>query len=73
MDKDTTVQLTAAVTQEENWFVARCLDVEVTSQGRSIEEALSNLREALELYFEDCDPVTPNHPIVAPIEISLAA
>ena len=32
---------------------ARALEVEVTSQGHSVDEALANLREALELYFED--------------------
>ena len=50
---DRTVRLTAAVTPDGEWYVARCLDVEVASQGRTIDEALANLREALELYFED--------------------
>ena len=69
----TTLHLTAAVTQEEDWFVARCLDVEVTSQGASIEESLANLREALELYFEDHEALeVPAQPIVAPVEISLS-
>lgn len=47
------LRLTAAVTHEGDWYVARCLQAEVTSQGETIEEALANLREALELYFED--------------------
>lgn len=67
------IQLTAAVTQEDDLFVARCLDVEVTSQGGSVDEALSNLREALELYFEDHDAFeSPATPIVAPIEVTLS-
>ena len=45
--------VTAAIQQEENWYVAKCLENSVASQGKSIEEALSNLKEALELYFED--------------------
>jgi predicted RNase H-like HicB family nuclease len=45
------LHLTAAVTHEGEWYVARCLQVEVTSQGETIEESLGNLREALELYF----------------------
>ncbi len=64
------MRLTAAVTHEEPWYVARCLEVEVTSQGESVEEALENLREALELYFED-QPL-PEHletPIIAPVDI----
>jgi predicted RNase H-like HicB family nuclease len=38
---------------EEDSFVARCLDVEVASDGRTEEEAVANLREALAAYFED--------------------
>jgi predicted RNase H-like HicB family nuclease len=43
----------ARVTQEENWFVAQCLDVDVASQGKSKHEALENLKEALELFFDE--------------------
>jgi predicted RNase H-like HicB family nuclease len=43
----TNLQLTAAITHEGDWYVARCLQVEVTSQGETVEEALANLREAL--------------------------
>lgn len=39
--------LTAAVHQEEDRYIARCLEVEVASQGRSIQEALANLAEAV--------------------------
>jgi predicted RNase H-like HicB family nuclease len=53
---DQTIRLTSTVTRDGDWYVARRLDVEVASQGRTIEEALANLREALELYFED-EPV----------------
>lgn len=65
---------TAAITHEGDWWVARCLQVEVTSQGDTLEEALANLREALELYFED-EPL-PAHvqaPIIAPVDISVRA
>jgi len=65
------VKLTAAVTHESPWFVARCLDVEVASQGESVEEALDNLREALELYFEDAPlPDSGEPPIIASVEIA---
>ena len=47
------MRFTAAVTHEPPWYVARCLEVEVTSQGTTSEEALANLKEALELYFEN--------------------
>ena len=73
MSEPTTVHLTAVVTHEGDWFVARCLEVEVASQGHSVEEALVNLKEALELYFEDAPPVEDSHPIVAPVEIRIPA
>jgi predicted RNase H-like HicB family nuclease len=63
------MRFTAAVTHEPPWYVARCLEVAVTSQGESVQQALDNLREALELYFED-QPF-PDHiatPIIAPVD-----
>ena len=66
------VRLTAAVTREENWYVARCLEVEVTSQGESVEESLTNLREALELYFEDAPvPELAEAPIIASVDVEV--
>jgi predicted RNase H-like HicB family nuclease len=43
------------VTREkgEELYVARGVEVDVASQGESVEEALTNLQEAIELYFED--------------------
>ena len=65
------MQLTAAVTHELPWYVARCLEVEVTSQGESVEDALANLKEALELYFEDSPvPRDIEPPIIAAVELS---
>ena len=52
-------------------YVARCLEVEVTSQGESVEEALANLKEALELYFEDSGlPRNLEPPVIAAVELS---
>lgn len=39
--------------KEGKYYVSRCLNVEVSSFGKSIDEAKSNLKEALDLYFED--------------------
>ncbi len=65
------VQFTAAVTHEDGWYVARALEVEVTSQGRTVDEALANLREALELYFEDeALPEAIEPPIIATVQLS---
>ena len=46
------MRFTSAITHDRDWYVARCLEVEVTSQGRTVEEAQANLKEALELYYE---------------------
>lgn len=71
---DTPRTLTAAVVRDGEWYVARCLEVEVASQGESIVDALANLREALELYFEDEElPGELEHPLVTPIEIRIPA
>ena len=48
------MQKVHTITWKENkWFVAKALEVEVASQGLNEKEALVNLKEALELYFED--------------------
>ena len=65
------MRLTAAITHEPPWYVARCLEVEVASQGESVEEALANLKAALELYFEDgSTPDMTEPPIIASVEIA---
>ena len=46
---------TAAVHQEEDWYVAQCLEVDVASQGRSIPETLSSVAEAVELYLDEVE------------------
>ena len=45
-------KLKYVVFSEDVEFVARCLDVEVASDGATEQEAVANLHEALELYFE---------------------
>jgi predicted RNase H-like HicB family nuclease len=44
---------TVAIQKEEDWFVAKCLENSVASQGKIIDEATDNLREALALFYED--------------------
>jgi len=67
----TTLHMTAVVTSDDDWFVARCIEVPVVSQGPTVDEALANLTEALELYFED-EPA-PAPPIVRPINVRVPA
>jgi predicted RNase H-like HicB family nuclease len=44
-------RFTASITQEGDWYVAQCLEVDVASQGETEEKALINLREAITLHF----------------------
>lgn len=46
------MKIHAVVWKEGKWFIAKALEVEVTSQGRTEKKSLENLKEALELYFE---------------------
>ncbi len=48
-------RFSAIIEKEEDWYVSLCPELDVASQGRSVEEALKNLREAVELYLEDDD------------------
>ncbi len=66
-----TQEFTANVWQEGEWFVAQCREVEVASQGATEEEALDNLREALELYFEP--PRATILPSIRRVEVELDA
>ena len=44
-------KFTASIWQEDGWFIAQCVEVDVASQGETEDEALENLRDALELHF----------------------
>ncbi len=47
------INLKNIVWKEGKYYVAQCLNVDVSSFGKTKKEALDNLEEALELYFED--------------------
>lgn len=47
------INLKNVVWKEGKYYVAQCLNVDVSSFGKTKKEALDNLDEALELYFED--------------------
>ena len=44
---------TIILRREEEWFVATCLENDIASQGKTIDEATENLKEAIALYYED--------------------
>ena len=62
---------TASVWKEGQWYVAQALEADVASQGESVDEALANLREALELHFEP--PIPSSTPDLRRIEVEVAA
>ncbi|WP_428936780.1 type II toxin-antitoxin system HicB family antitoxin [Fontivita pretiosa] len=47
-----TLQLTAVIEREDDGYVALCPEIDVASQGSTIDEARANLKEAVELFFE---------------------
>jgi predicted RNase H-like HicB family nuclease len=51
-----TQRLTAIIEREDDGFVSLCPELDIASQGASIEEARANLVEALTLFFETADP-----------------
>ena len=44
---------TVLIQKDDIWYVAKCLENAVASQGKTMDEAMENLREALTLYYED--------------------
>ena len=64
MEKSNLV-LRSVVIKEDGGFSALCLDTDVASEGKSLEEAKANLREAVELYIESA--VENNLPVVRPV------
>ena len=49
-------QLTAVIEREGSGYVSLCPELDIASQGDTIEAAKENLREALELFFETAAP-----------------
>lgn len=48
--------LTATIWREDDGYVSVCSELDIASQGETIEEARANLREAVELFFETAHP-----------------
>lgn len=43
------------VEKEDKWYVAHCVELQVTNQGKNIEEARKNLKDAVSLYIKHAD------------------
>ncbi|MCK5270621.1 MAG: type II toxin-antitoxin system HicB family antitoxin [Sedimentisphaerales bacterium] len=64
---------TAIVHRENNLYVAECPEVGTASQGSTIEESVSNLQEATELYLEEFPLKETQHPILTTFEVAANA
>ena len=60
-------KFTILIKKENKFYVAECLELGVVSQGKSIEEAKNNLKEAVELYLEDQPKSVLEKPLAKPI------
>lgn len=68
-------KFTAVINKEETWYVAHCIELDVVSQGKTIEEAQFNLKEAVELYLESFEtddyPGSNKEIIFYPFEVAV--
>ena len=66
----------SVVWRESDMYVSWCPDLDIASQGKTVEEALNNLKEAIELYFEDEDAQIPTETsplILATVSVEIRA
>ena len=67
------MDFTAVIKKGKKQFVALCPEVDVVSQGYTIEEAIKNLKEAVEIYVEEMgfpDDMTPEDTVIAHFEVT---
>ena len=68
-------KFTAVITKEEDWYVAHCVELGVVSQGKTIEQAQANLKEAVELCLEsfgsDDLPESAGEVVLYPLEVAV--
>lgn len=63
---------TAVVHREEEMYVAECPEVGTVSQGKTVEEAIANLKEATELYLEEFPLPDADRPMLTTFEAKYA-
>lgn len=70
-----TITFSAIAWKEGKMHIAWTPELDITSQGKNVEEALTNLREAIELYLEDEDAQIPasKTPILTTLSVSTHA
>ena len=65
------IKFNVIIQKEENWYVAKCIDNSVASQGKTIEESMENLKEALELFMQNEEPIKPKEIFVTTLEVAI--
>ena len=69
-------RFTAAISKEEAWYVARCVELGTVSQEKTIEDTQATLKEAVELYRESFGtedlPETTGEVVIYPLEVPVS-
>lgn len=65
------IRYNVIIQKEGKWYIGKCLDNNVASQGVTIEEAMKNLKEALELYYENEEPIMPKETYITTVEVTV--
>jgi predicted RNase H-like HicB family nuclease len=70
-------RLTAVIERDGDMYIAHCAELDIASQGESVETARDNLIEAIELFYETADPAEVadrlrGEVFVTPIEVRVA-
>lgn len=66
------IKSTVIIRKDDDWYVAESVETGVASQGKTIDEAMANLKEALELYFENDTPEFDQSPVfVTTLEVAI--
>jgi len=69
------INLKSVIWQEGDYYISQCLEVDVSSFGKTKKQALDNLQDALELYYEDVplpEKAEVKNPVVASVELQYA-
>jgi len=63
-------RFTIVIEKEDKFHVAKCLELGITSQGKTYGTALDNIKEAVELYMRENPRATTKQVVIATIEVS---
>jgi predicted RNase H-like HicB family nuclease len=66
------INVTVVIQKDDDWYVAKCVENNIASQGKSIDEAINNLKEALQLYYDDDTiPYETHQTFVTTMEVAI--